>query len=377
MSTATLFAGIPSENCAFYHRIRFKAGDPAALIVTRSTSLLIVRDIEADRARSQVKVDRVASPADFSPASGLSADRATATAQSVCEALRSLGIDEVTSDRTLPWIFAWHIQDAGIALRYDPSLGVDQRRRKDAQELQWLKDAQAVTEDAMAMACQMIARAKADVRGELQHDGGPLTSERVRTAISVYLLDRGFSNHHGSIVATTPEVADCHHAGGGPLKTGQPVVVDIYPQDLKTCYWGDCTRTVVHGTPSDMVVRMHAAVVAAKAAAIAALRVGTSAEAGYTATVAAIEAAGFRMARGQITDDPAMTHGTGHGIGLEVHEPILIDRGAPPVVAGEVLTVEPGLYGRRDGGVRIEDMVVVQPDRITNFNRLPEGLDWR
>ncbi|HHK42261.1 MAG TPA: M24 family metallopeptidase, partial [Planctomycetaceae bacterium] len=72
----------------------------------------------------------------------------------------------------------------------------------------------------------------------------------------------------------------------------------------------------------------------------------------------------------------AMVHGTGHGIGLEVHEPPLLDLGGPPLVAGDALTIEPGLYSRAIGGIRVEDMVIVTDDGCLNLNTLPEGLDW-
>ena len=71
-----------------------------------------------------------------------------------------------------------------------------------------------------------------------------------------------------------------------------------------------------------------------------------------------------------------MVHGTGHGVGLDVHEPPLLDFKGPALVVGDVLTVEPGLYGTRHGGIRIEDMVAVTADGCENFNRLPEGLEW-
>ena len=71
-----------------------------------------------------------------------------------------------------------------------------------------------------------------------------------------------------------------------------------------------------------------------------------------------------------------MVHGTGHGIGLDVHEPPLLDRGGPPLLVGDALTIEPGLYSQAVGGVRVEDMVIVQADGCRNLNRLPEGLSW-
>ena len=104
-----------------------------------------------------MKVDKIACPADYSPASGLSGDRATATAQAVAESLRRAEVAKVITDRTLPFIFAWHIQQVGITVEYSPELGVLDRRTKDSQEIEWLAAAQKVTEDAMLMACQTVA----------------------------------------------------------------------------------------------------------------------------------------------------------------------------------------------------------------------------
>ncbi len=373
---AKLLAGIPAENYALFHRVRFGVGDPAAWIQLDGRTIFIVRDIEVDRARAAVKADLVAPPAAFTPAGGLSGDRATATAQAVAECLRREGVTRVTADRTLPFIYAWHVQQAGLVVDYSAELGVAERRVKDEQEIAWMQAAQTITEDAILMACQTIARASADSQGVLHHDGAPLTSERMRQNISVYLLQRGYSNHHDSIVASLPHSADCHDRGSGPLKTGVPVIVDIFPQSLETRYWGDCTRTVVHGQPSDEVVKMHRAVVAAKAAACAALLPGASADSVHAATKSTLAAHGYQFARGQISDQAVMPHGTGHGVGLEVHEPILLDDNGGTLMAGEVLTVEPGLYGRTHGGVRVEDMLVVQAGSPLNLNRLPEGLKW-
>ncbi len=378
---AVLLAGVPIENQSLFHRVRFPVGDPAAWILLKSDSaqqsLFLLRDIEMARAKEHVRVDLVACPADFTPEAGLSGDRATATAQAVAELLRRSGVKVVTTDRSLPYIYAWHILQVGIVVEYSPELGVIERRQKDQQELDYLAKAQQVTEEAILMACQRIARATADRSGVLIHDGTPLTSERLRQAISVFLLERGFSNHHDSIVAALPHSADCHDRGTGSLLTGQAVIIDIFPQDMSTHYWGDCTRTVVHGDVPDAVRRMHTAVCAAKTAATAAMRSGVSTDVVHSATKRTLADYGYAFARGAISDEPVMPHGTGHGIGLDVHEPILLDDGGGTLLAREVFTVEPGLYSRNHGGVRVEDMIVVTDHETLNLNRLPEGLDWR
>ncbi len=381
MKSALLLAGVPSENPSFFHRVRFAVGDPAAWlslqIEGQARTVFIVRDIEMDRARRAVKVDAVHCPADFTPQGGLSGDRATATAQSVAECLRRSSVASVVTDRTLPYIFAWHILQAGIHVEYSAELGVIDRRVKDAYELDCLAAAQRVTEETMLMACQAVASASADAAGRLLHQGELLTSERLRKMISVFLLDRDFSNPHDSIVATLPHSADCHERGSGPLVSGQAVIIDIFPRSQATHYWGDCTRTVVHGDACDEILSMHAAVVAAKSAATSAARTGATADQVHGATKSKLAELGYAFERGAMSDQPIMPHGTGHGIGLEVHEPILLDDNGGTLNAGEVLTIEPGLYSRQFGGVRVEDMIVITDGTPRNLNSLPEGLVWR
>jgi Xaa-Pro aminopeptidase len=230
----------------------------------------------------------------------------------------------------------------------------------------------------MAQACQLIARAQARADGVLLDQGQPLTAERVRAVIDHALLDRGYANPP-SIVAGGPLGADCHALGRGELRTGEPVIVDIFPRHRETLYYGDCTRTVVHGDVSDALRAMHAAVCAAKRAGIAAVRAGVSGEAVHRATIAVIQGADYRVGLPGDRDPVsycAMVHGTGHGVGLDCHEPPLLDFSGPELLAGDVVTVEPGLYRRDLGGVRVEDMVVVTADGCENLNRLPEGLDW-
>lgn len=382
MSKAKLLAGIPSENPALYHRVRFVVGDPAGWIQFDTPSGMqtefIVRDIEMDRAKKVVKANKVSCPADYKPTGGLSGDRPTATAQAIAECLRRNSIKVVSTDRTLPYIYAWHIQQAGIALEYDPDLGVLDRRAKDEQEIEYLAEAQRVTEEAILMACQTVARATAGKDGTLVHNNQTLTSERLQRMIAEFLLDRGYQCPHGMIVASTPHSGDCHEKGSGPLKTGEAVIVDVYPICNKTRYYGDCTRTVVHGDPSDMMKRMHAAVVAAKQAATEAAIAGRTADDVHSATKAQIQSHGFRFSRGEISDEPILPHGTGHGVGLEVHEPILLDDNGGTLIANEALTIEPGLYSRKYGGVRVEDIVIISSSGLPrSLNSLPEGLDWR
>ncbi|MEY5032842.1 MAG: hypothetical protein RL354_1873, partial [Planctomycetota bacterium] len=162
-------AGIPATNLSLYRAIRFKVGDPAALICLTDRSgaterVLIIRDIEMERAKRHARADRVHCPADFEPkgwsSGGLSGDRETATAQSVAQCLVSHGVTSARADRSLPFIFAHFMRMAGIELVCDTEMGVLERRAKDAQELDWLREAQRATEGAMKLAKRISNRSQ-------------------------------------------------------------------------------------------------------------------------------------------------------------------------------------------------------------------------
>lgn len=378
---AAILAGYANKNASLFRRLGVPLGDPAAWIEIDGRRIGLVRDLEMDRVRAAGRVDEVTCPAEHPPGIGLSADRETATAEAATEFLRAAKVEEVRVDRTLPFIFAWHLQQAEIVVNYDAQLGVIDRRPKSDLELQYLADAQAVTEEVMRWTCERIARCDVgrDEHGRddaLIDDGAVLTSERVRAMVGIEFLKRGFTMSHSAIVATSPLVADCHHRGSGSLYSGRPIIVDLFPCDERTRYWGDCTRTVVHGNVPDVVSKMHAAVVEAKAAATALLVNGNTAQQVHRASEAVLIAHGYPTSRGKPTDGPSIQHGTGHGIGLDVHEPILLDEGGGELIEHEVFTIEPGLYGRDCGGVRVEDMLVVMKDQPRNLNRLPETLTW-
>lgn len=382
-SKTIVMAGIPAVNKSLFQAISFNVGDPAALIRFMKPEgehrLLILRDIEMARARTKAAADVVSCPADYSPDSGLSGDRETATAQAVAECLAREGIRVVTSDRTLPLSFADEILKRGIEIDYDPELGVLDRRQKGVREIEALREAQADTETAIRMACETIAMATAD-RDGLLHDGdGVLTSERIREMIDLHLLRMGYETTP-SIVAGGTCGGDCHERGEGPLRTGEPVIIDIFPRNKQSLYVGDCTRCVVHGDIPPIIESMHKAIVEAKAAATARTRSGVTGEQVHEATLERIHAHGFASGLPEAdapADRIAMTHGTGHGVGLDVHEPPLLDFGGPVLLKGDALTIEPGLYAPAIGGLRIEDMVIVTDDGVESLNSLPEDLVWR
>lgn len=379
-TTARVMAGNPQTNKSLYRAIRFMVHDAAiAIDLPDGSRTLILREIEMDRAKKHARADRVFGYSDFTPVGGLSGDRDTGAAQATTECLLRNGITTVIADRTLPLLYVDEMRGAGITVELDQEMGVLDRRVKDDEELSHLRHAQKVTEEVMQMACETLGRASADSNGVLQHENIPLTSERIRTMVDTFLLEKNFFNPP-CIVAGGSDGGDCHELGSGDLYTEQPIIIDIFPLDKKTMYNGDCTRTVVHGNIPEEVARMHAAVVEAKLAATAIIKAGVTGETVHLETVRVLTEHGYQEGLPKENDPPtfcSMPHGTGHGIGLDVHEPPLLDRNGAVLLIGDVITIEPGLYSHALGGVRIEDMVVVTDTGCDFFNALPEGLTWK
>lgn len=372
-------AGAPSANPWLFHRAPFATGDAAVFFdIPGDGTTLILRDIECERAKQANVVDHIHAPHEFTPGGGLSGDRDTATAQAAAEFATQRGIKEVWSGRSMPLIFAHFFQERGIAVRCDPELGVVERRSKSEREVKALHAAQRRTEGAIRFACEMIANADADAQGVLMQDGAPLTSERVQSEINMWLLKNGMGTS-GSIVAGGAQSADCHLRGSGPLRTGEVVIVDIFPEDPSSRYFGDCTRCVVHGQVPEVIQQIHNAASEAKRAATNATRAGVTGEAVHQAACDVFTKLGYAIGLPESQSDTSFryVHGTGHGVGLDVHEPPLLDFGGPELVVGDCLTIEPGLYGIGVGGVRIEDMVIVREDGCENLNTLPETLTWK
>ena len=216
----------------------------------------------------------------------------------------------------------------------------------------------------------------------LQLDGAPFTAERLRAIVEGRLLELGYASD-GAIIAPGPQAADPHMMGSGPLHRGEPIVMDIFPQHKTSRYWADMTRTVAKGEPAEEILRMYEVVKRAQDAGIKALRPGITGREVHELVEDIIFEAGYDTLRpGQQHRAPAngalpkgFIHGTGHGVGLEIHEAPSVGRGGTaPLAVGDVVTVEPGVYDPEIGGVRLEDMLLITPEGSRNFTRAPRQL---
>ncbi len=197
------------------------------------------------------------------------------------------------------------------------------------------------------------------VRGRaLVHRGKIVTSELLKFAVEVSILEAGGVSSN-TIIAGGDQACDPHERGSGPLRAHELIIIDIFPRVTATGYYGDMTRTFLRGRASDAQHRLVAAVRAAQRGALKLIRAGVNGRAVHQLCVDTFTAHGFETkntAKGSV----GFFHGTGHGLGLAVHEP---PRMSPTVdyrlKKNSVVTVEPGLYYPGLGGCRIEDVVQV------------------
>ena len=190
--------------------------------------------------------------------------------------------------------------------------------------------------------------------------GKVLTSERLHTEVNKAAAEVGAANVVGLIVAGGEQAVDCHCHGHGPIKAGELIVADIYPQNLNSGYFGDMTRTFAKGKVSPDRAKLVKTVLAAQKAALKTIKAGVPTHVPYDAAMAVFEKAGYKTGKNEAGVPTGFFHGLGHGLGLEVHEaPRMGGKSPGQLEEGMVVTVEPGLYYPGIGGCRIEDVVVV------------------
>jgi Xaa-Pro aminopeptidase len=298
-------------------------------------------------------------------------------AQLALRAVASLGLKRATVPDNFPLWLADRLRGEGVVLRVDQELFDDRRRAKTEAQLAGMKRAQRAAEAAMD-ACRELLR-RAEIRGdELLLDGEQLTVERVKADMNVV-----FAAHDTTadeyIVAPGAQGAVGHDMGSGPIRPGAPLVVDIFPRDNASAVYTDMTRTFVVGDVPDEVREWHRLCKEALDAAVAAIRAGVDARTVFDVTCDIFEAAGEPTQRtkqpGEALAD-GFFHGLGHGVGLEVHEAPGMGRlASKKLVAGDVVTVEPGLYRSGYGGVRLEDIVLVTENGAKVLTDYPYDLE--
>jgi Xaa-Pro aminopeptidase len=364
---------------AMRHEVPLEIVDPFLFVCRNDDAFLMTSSLEAPRiARALPDAELVTSDelGVFDVLEqGMSDDEADR--EVVVRALRRWGIEEAVVAPDLPVAVADRLRGEGIAIEVDERAVNDRRRVKTQAELAGIRRAQRAAEAGMAAAVRLIRGAERS-GGHLHHDGEPLTAETVRAAIRAECAARA-APAPADIIVSSALSGGGHDAGSGSLPSDLPIHIDIWPRDEESGCWADMARTFVAGELTSEVAEVRDVVVEALEASRAAARPGITGRALYDIAADIIERAGHATQRTR-TPGEALTHGfcysLGHGVGLEVHEPPFLGlAGHEPLVAGDVVAIEPGVQGVEGiGGIGFEDLLLITEDGSETLTDYPYDL---
>jgi Xaa-Pro aminopeptidase len=356
----------PEGNADLFHAIPAGIVDPFLYVETGGRRAATVSVLDADKVRPLgIEIlDTEALGRDELLASGIGYD--ATDHELALRALRTLGVEHAIVPPEFPLAVADHLRAGGIELVPDTEAFVDRRRRKTDAQLEGIRRAQKAADAAMAVAARMIR-------------AGGTTAEEVRAAMQAVCEEQGCELPDDVVVAPGAQGAVGHESGHGELGTGEAVVVDIWPRDKRSRCWSDMTRTFVAGggEPDDEIARYWELTRESLRRIYPMIRAGADGRAIYEKSCEPYHEAGLPT---QLSKEPGTVlhegffHGLGHGVGLEIHERPRLGRSPDTLVAGDVITLEPGCYRQGFGGVRLEDLVLVTEDGCETLTDFPYEL---
>lgn len=349
----------------------FFAPDPFLFIQRGRTRILVMSDLEMDRARAQATVERVLSWSKIAAPLEKAGRRAPA-ADVIALALKQLGLRRVSVPRSFPLGLAQELGRRGIRLDLGPDPFWPEREIKQPREVRAIEASLRAAEAGLLAGIEALKACR--IRGGfLVRDGRKFTAEDLRSAVNTRMMADGFVPAH-TICAPGDQAVDPHEGGHGPIRANQPVVMDIFPRSEATGYFGDLTRTVVRGKASFALHELYAIVHEGVRLGHRMLKSGVEGMEIHHAIQGLFERQGYETG----VKDGRMQgffHGTGHGLGLQIHEAPSIGKRPCVMRAGHVVTVEPGLYYLGLGGVRIEDVALVTQAGSRCLTRVPKQLE--
>jgi len=374
-----LVIGTPEHDADAYHLSGFLAPDAVICLRVAGKRYLAVSSLEYGRAAKEAPIDELLSHEELGIidlARELKSG-ARAYAAAVANLLDELGASNspIIVPANFGVVYADELRARGITLTPDGKLFDGLRRAKTDKEISNIEKTQSAVEAACAHAVEILEESGIEDDGTLEWQGETLTSELLRAEIDVELLRRGCAAD-GTIVAGGQQATDPHERGHGPLKAGESIIVDIFPVDFSTRYYSDMTRTFVKGEPNEGLQEMYDAVLESQEAALSMIRASVNGRDVHRKVAEILHEAGYKTNVHDQEEGKPLTegffHGTGHGVGLEIHEAPRVSVADEELIPGDVISVEPGVYDPKSGGVRIEDLVVVTEDGCRNLTKFPK-----
>lgn len=369
--TTRLIVAASESDADMFYATKFFAPDPFIFLEKNGKRTLVLSDLEIDRGRRQARADEFVAFSKLEREVQGRAKKAPPYEKVLAYFLRQRGVRSTVVPANFPLGYAQELDRHKIRLRASNGLFWPKRDAKSDEEIQMIGRALRITEAGLARASEVLKASKIGAGKKLKWSGQTLTSEILRAEIDSAVLRAG-GTPGGTIVAGGDQACDPHERGFGPLFANSLIILDIFPRDAKTGYFGDLTRTVVRGRASDAQRKLWETVKAGQAIALKRIKAGAD---GSTIHKAIQD---FFVERGYATGvrrgrRVGFFHGTGHGLGLEIHEHPRLQK--VTLKDRQVVTVEPGLYYPGLGGVRQEDVVVVTKSGCKILSRFPKQLE--
>ena len=375
------------KDANMYYLTGFLAPDPFIYLKkVDEEPLILVNTMEYSRAKKEAQVNKVQSYEEYgySKIAKSESDPNIGFAKFLASVVnKNLGIKTVIC---VPPNFSVAVADSlrNEGLTIKPMVDVIEKARetKEPSELEAIKETQSVVEEATKKIIDLIGDTDVDNKGTLvfRENGKKqkLTVGKIKALFGHHFIEKEVVPEQALIVACGPRGSDPHYEGEPEdlLKANLPIILDIYPRNLRSRYWSDMTRTIVKGRASKTIKKMFDTVLDVKNASTDAIRAGVLGSEMQLQCFDILEKAGYDTVRGGKQITKGYTHGLGHGVGLEIHEGPRMSEFYPfPLEAHNVITVEPGLYDPEIGGVRIEDIVEVTKKRCNNFTKMEICLE--
>ena len=341
----------------------FVPDDFAWFQTSSGKTFALLGPLEIDRARRTGRVDQCLDLSEEEKRMGPAKHPYPKTLANV---LRRHGIRSAEIPCTFPIGLAHSLTQAGLNLQSVPEPFFPKRLQKSPLEIHHITQAIRAAEAGLARAVEILKITKIRRDHTLSWSGSVLTSERLRTEMEIACLRHG-ALARDTIVSGGSQACDPHERGSGPLRAHQAIILDIFPRNTKTGYFGDITRTLVKGRAPEHLCHLRNTVVLGQKKALRQTRAHANGERIQNGLRNWFHQQGYptEIRKGRWS---GFFHGVGHGLGLEIHEAPRYAISSLPL--GTILTVEPGLYVPGIGGVRIEDVFLIRrgsPKKLTNF----------
>ncbi len=349
--------------------------DPFLFFQVSGKKYVVIGDLEYSRMQREAKVDHVYSFRDVMALQGIEKKKVLSIAN-VCQIIfQSKKINRLEVPTSFPLGLADELRQIGFKVETRPVPFFPERAVKGEAEVAAVRQALRAAEHGLKVAVEVLKEAgvKTKKGRELTLGGQRLTAERLRSLIHKAILDKQCQAKR-TIVSCGPQSYDPHQIGHGPLRADEPIIIDIFPRSEKTGYHGDMTRTFVKGKAPEKILDMYHAVKKAQKYAISRIIHGVQAQRIHEDLLQIFQQAGFptQVEKGRMV---GFFHGTGHGLGVDLHEYPWISSRPCRLQQGNIVTVEPGLYYPDVGGVRLEDVVLVDSKGVKKLSRFPNFLE--